>query len=135
MRSLLVAAAVAMLAVPSQAQERRIPVPAIPKGVPSIMVEPDGSAEPRRKGRSAQSPRQAENRKTASRKAKPAPRTARRTPLPVPTTGGAGVAGINRSLEIQGQQMRVQDQRQFELNQIRSGSGTGLGCTPGSLGC
>jgi hypothetical protein len=31
--------------------------------------------------------------------------------------------------------MRVQDQRQFELNQIRSGSGTGLGCTPGSLGC
>jgi hypothetical protein len=122
MRAVLLAAMVLALAAPALAKER----PTVPRGVPSIMVDPDAPAASKATARKA----------AASRKVKPPVRTVRRSPaLPVPSTGGAGLAGINRSLDVQGQQMRAQDQRQFELNQIRSGSGGSLGCAPGSLGC
>lgn len=135
MRPFLLAAAVLMLALPSAAQERRVPLPAVPKGVPSIMVEPDGPAPRRGKRIATEAKAKQPERKAGSPTAKPSSRTARRAPLPVPRTGSAGVAVINRSLEVQGQQMRAQDQRQFELNQIRAGSGGSLSCAPGSLGC
>jgi hypothetical protein len=138
MRPTLLTAALLLIAMPGLAQERQAPAP---KGVPSIMVDPDAPVGSRAKAKTerekAEGKAAARERSAAdSKKANPPQRTTRRrTPLPVPTTGTAGLAGINRSLEVQGQQMRQQDQRQFELNQIRSGAGGSLSCSPGSLGC
>ncbi len=138
MRGLLIAATLLGLAVPGVAQERTRR-PATPMATPSIMVE-EGSEK-------AQTVRA-----TGKRATRPATRPARSSRLrprtivrsTIAPRGEDQVRSINRSIDLQQQQLRVEQQSQFEANQLRqqlqrdSIGSSGIGsriCSPGSIGC
>ena len=142
MRALLVAATLLTIAVPTLAREpvRRSPAP---MATPSIMVEePDARAERKaRPGRRATS-RDSRRPDTRRQSTRLRPRVLVRST--VPPRSEDQFRAINRSIDVQQQQVRDQQQSQFEANQIRqqlhrgtTGSG-GIGssiCLRGQIGC
>ncbi len=114
------------------------PVPRTPAGVPSIMTGGEASRG---------SPRVAPERPARRDAARRASRRGSGS-LVIPPTGSAAgegqVGSINRSLDLQQQRLGIQQQNQFETNQLRqeiqrdrlfpSGGGS-LGCPAGAIGC
>ncbi len=111
------------------------PIPRKPAGVPSIMV---GGDAPRA------APRRSSRRDAARRTPR---RTATQT-FVAPRMGASSAEGqigaINRSLGLQQQRLQIQQQNQFETNQLRQEiqrnqlspiGGGSLGCPAGSIGC
>ncbi len=111
------------------------PIPRKPAGVPSIMVGGD-------------SPRAAPRRTPRRDAARRAPRRTGTQILVVPRAGSPAAEGqigaINRSLGLQQQRLQIQQQNQFETNQLRQEiqrnqlspiGGGSLGCPAGSIGC
>ena len=141
MRALLITAAVVVLATPSLAQERgRRSTEPMP--MPSIMVEEDApELRQTRRGRRA----------TSAQRARPDARQASRRPparralvgSTLPSRSEDATRTINRSIEAQQQQLRIEQQSQFETNQLRQSLqrdqlGSGLrasGCSISAIGC
>ena len=132
MRALVLLAG--LLACPPLASAE-VPIPRKPAGVPSIMVGGDA-------------PRAAPRRSPRRDVARPAPRRTTAGTIVVPRTRAPAAEGqigaINRSLGLQQQRLQIQQQNQFETNQLRQEiqrnqlspiGGGSLGCPAGSIGC
>lgn len=119
-------------------------------GVPSIMVEEGPRAG--RSDRSVARSRAARSGEPRRREARPSRREFRRETIVIPRASGAlppssgEIGSINRSLSVQQQVRGIEQQNQFELNQLRQsiqrnqlspvgGLGGSPGCPAGSIGC
>lgn len=140
MRALFITGALLILALPGFAHERSRRS-AIPMPTPSsIMVEEPASRAERAGRRASGRATSAERRQIRSTRFRPRPvvRTV------VPFRGEEQLRGINRSIEAQQQQLRIEQQTQFEANQLRQDLQRGTlgsraigspGCPVGSIAC